>query len=253
LAKRLSEVEALQSSLGIAGFIDVETTGLSPYNDEIVELCIVLFAYDRDSGQVMGIVDEYTGLREPSCPIPQAASRIHGITKRQVKGMQLDDQKIISMIEKADYLVAHNAKFDSGFVCKIFKIADLKQWYCSMNGIDWKGHGFSSKGLQNLLRDHNIDATQAHRAEDDVKNAILLLSQYGDNGEPYLKQLIKKATKRRVKKNDSQTSTIKPEKAVKKTPEPLIHKKTTGFTRKQIGWIAVIASIILISFVNNLN
>jgi hypothetical protein len=71
--------------LGTAAVIDVETTGLNPHRDEIVELAITLFRYDRVKGQVLEVVSEYSGLREPSCPIRRDATAVHGITRRMVQ------------------------------------------------------------------------------------------------------------------------------------------------------------------------
>ena len=58
-------VKLTKASNGIAGFIDVETTGLSPHYHEIVEFAICLFKFERENGEVKRIVEEYAGLREP--------------------------------------------------------------------------------------------------------------------------------------------------------------------------------------------
>ena len=34
----------------VACFLDIETTGLSPYRDEVVELAMMLFSYDARTG-----------------------------------------------------------------------------------------------------------------------------------------------------------------------------------------------------------
>ena len=39
----------------------VETTGFSLRNDEIIELAIALFRYDRVAGHVLDIAGEYSG------------------------------------------------------------------------------------------------------------------------------------------------------------------------------------------------
>ena len=51
-----------------AAIIDVETTGLSA-GDEVVELTAILFSFNRDTGEKVEILDEYSGLREPGCAI----------------------------------------------------------------------------------------------------------------------------------------------------------------------------------------
>src|ERR1035441_1782699 len=79
----------LVPTVGTGAVLDVETTGFSPRTDEIVELAMTLFRYDRVAGQVLEIVGEYSGLREPSCPIPRCASTVHGITRRLVRGLRL--------------------------------------------------------------------------------------------------------------------------------------------------------------------
>ncbi len=163
--------------IGIGAFVDVETTGLNSERDEIVELSIALFAFERSTGKIVGVIDQYTGQRDPGIPIPEAASRVHGIRNEDVKGKELDRRKIESMMEQAQFIAAHNAGFDHRFVIKMFPAAKSKPWYCSMNGINWSKKGFESKGLQNLVKRYNIPIEQTHRAQDDVQLALLLLSQ----------------------------------------------------------------------------
>ncbi len=176
---------------GKAAFIDVETTGLNPSHEEIIELAIILFAFDQDSGKIVGIIDEYIGLREPSCPISQGAYMVHRISKQTVQGKKLDQIKIEALIKQADFLIAHNAGFDKGFVGRLFPVALLKSWYCSMNGIKWYQKGYPSKALQKLLIAHQIKVDRAHRADADVRACLLLLSQNNKEGITYLLELIK--------------------------------------------------------------
>jgi len=174
----------------VYGIIDVETTGLDSNNDEIIELSLILFTYNAEADQIIEIIDEYNGLREPYVPIKRAATKVHGITKRSIKGMVLDDKKIESMINAADLLIAHNANFDRGFITYEFPVATKKTWLCSMNGIKWKEKGYSSKGLQNLLKDHSIEPESKHRAGYDTKSLLELLSISGKNGKTYLCELL---------------------------------------------------------------
>lgn len=180
----------VRSGFVLGGVVDVETTGLSPYRDEIIEICIVLFKYDLSSGRISGVLEEYVGLREPSCIIHPSASRVNGITMRDVQGQDLDYKRVTQMIEQASFLIAHNAPFDRGFITRLFPQAANKRWYCSMSGIDWRGKGFPNRRLQDLLYHHGINVYRAHRASDDVQATLELLSFCQQDGTTYIQELL---------------------------------------------------------------
>ena len=60
-------------------FIDVETTGLSPYKDRIVELSILKIHPD-------GTKEYHSRRINPGISIPPDATAIHGITDADVAG-----------------------------------------------------------------------------------------------------------------------------------------------------------------------
>jgi DNA polymerase-3 subunit epsilon len=176
----------------MAAFVDVETTGLDHRSDEVVELAIVLFAYDRSTGRILDIIDNYTGLRDPGRPIPKGATAVHGIRDRDVRGKRLDDRRVLSLIGQADFLVAHNASFDRAFVERLYPQVKGKFWACSMRGVPWKDMGFASRALQNLLRDHGIVPKRAHRGADDAAAALSLLAKQDANGRYYFSYLVER-------------------------------------------------------------
>jgi len=59
-------VKKRMRSVGTAAVLDVETTGFCAYREEVLELAITLFRYDRVKGNVLDVVSEYSGLREPT-------------------------------------------------------------------------------------------------------------------------------------------------------------------------------------------
>jgi len=174
-----------------ACFLDVETTGLSAKTEEVVELAVCLFDFRRDSGEIIQVVDIYTGLREPGVPISAAAARVHGLRMEDLCGKRLDHGRVENLIQSADFIVAHNARFDRSFVAKLIPLSQRKQWLCSMSGVDWYGKGFSSRGLQNLLLSHGICIERSHRAEDDVRAALTLLGERGHDGRTYFAELLR--------------------------------------------------------------
>lgn len=245
-----------KNKIKVGGFIDTETTGLSPNEHEIIELAIVLFAYETKTGEILGIMDEYSSLREPSIKISKSATKVNGITIEMVKGNTLDHKQIEHMIASADILLAHNARFDIGFLVKLFPSILEKPWYCSMNGVKWVNHGFKNKKLHDLITSHGINIENAHRALDDVKAGIELLSFQSPDKEFYLKEIIRRRKLSidsdkylRSEKNKEEKQSIKikhisnsEDNITKESTESINFKKHTKkpFYKKKWFWIVAL-------------
>ncbi len=143
--------------------VDCETTGFSG-RDELIEIGLIAFDFNRATGEIYKTVDQYNGLREPRCPIPPDATAKHGLTIEHVRGHRLDAVKCANLFDAADVIIAHNASFDRRFVGALFPTVQSKRWLCSMNGIGWSRYGHSPKALQSLLADFEIEPGSAHRA-----------------------------------------------------------------------------------------
>lgn len=97
---------------------DVETTGLSPFSDRIIELGAVRF--------VNGVaVDTFSTLVNPGILIPPSATAINHITNEMVQAAPKERdvyEKFLDFLGDAAYgggiLCAHNARFDFGFLEK---------------------------------------------------------------------------------------------------------------------------------------
>lgn len=174
-----------------AAVLDVETTGFSPYSDEIIELGLVLFTVDLPRVKI-STIDQYSGLRQPGCMIHPRASQVNGITMAMVQGKSLDLERVESILEQAQLIIAHNAAFDKGFTGRLIPSVLGKPWYCSMKGIDWYGCGFNSKSLPYLLREHRITVHRAHRAQDDAIACLELISQRPSPDKPYILEMLSK-------------------------------------------------------------
>ena len=59
----------------LAALVDVETTGLIPGDDGIVEFAGTLFAFHSETGRVLGQIDEYSSYHRPGIPISPEATR----------------------------------------------------------------------------------------------------------------------------------------------------------------------------------
>ena len=180
------------TNVGIAAVLDVETTGFNPRSDEIIELGMTLFRYDRVTGWVLDSVSDYSGLRQPSCPIPHYASAVHGIAWHTVKGRRLDYRRIRKMLRQADFVVAHCAAFDRDFVARLMPSFRPATWLCSRDGIDWWAKGFESRSLEDLAAAHDIRNSRPHRAAGDARTLLTLLSCQGRGRNTYLYELLKR-------------------------------------------------------------
>jgi DNA polymerase-3 subunit epsilon len=91
---------------------DLETTGLIPGHDRIVEIGAVAFS------PTGGVEAEFAELVDPGIPIPPAASRVSGIIDGMVSGRPPVDAVLPAFLAfLGDAVpVAHNAAFDVGFL-----------------------------------------------------------------------------------------------------------------------------------------
>ena len=157
----------------LAVLVDVETTGLDPAKDEIIEIALVRFRYSTD-GEITGIVDVFDQLRQPSIAIPKIATEVTGITNEMVAGHQIDHEAVEEVVSSADIVIAHNASFDRRFVERLFPVFASKPWACSMSEIDWTAEGFEGTKLAYLAAEAGFFYDK-HRAENDCLAAIELL------------------------------------------------------------------------------
>ena len=95
-------------------FLDVETTGLNPDHDEIIELAMVPFYYSEQD-EVVCVGEAFTGLRQPSSTIPAEVTKITGITDEMVAGQAIDPNTVAEFAGR-NLIIAHNAAFDRPFI-----------------------------------------------------------------------------------------------------------------------------------------
>lgn len=101
--------------------VDVETTGLFPGFDRIIEIGAVAI----EGGC---IVDEFGTLICVARNIPRHVQCIHGINNRMLIGKPKSEEVIPQLAEfiSKSALVCHNAKFDLGFLRQEFMLCGIR-------------------------------------------------------------------------------------------------------------------------------
>lgn len=174
----------------MAAVVDVETTGLDCSVDEIIEIGVVLFTFNGGTGEVLGPVDSYAGLREPKVGIHPRAQAKHGLSLEALKGQRLDEERIRDLLERAEFIVAHNAPFDRRFVSRAFPKLPAKPWVCSISSVDWCAFGAPSSKLDDLRDYFQIRGGPRHRAVSDAHATLDLLSIRDGAGFPIFRCLV---------------------------------------------------------------
>lgn len=175
------------SKIGIV--LDVETTGLDPLRDEIIELGMVKFEFTSD-GRIFRIIGTFESFREPSIPIPPDISRLTGIRPEMVKGKTIDPTGVTAFVDDAAIVIAHNAGFDRRFCERAWPRFALQAWACSMSEVDWQSEGFEGTKLGYLLAGCGL-FHDGHRATEDCRALLEVLARLlPGSGEPALKRLL---------------------------------------------------------------
>lgn len=167
------EIFPATSRLGL--FVDVETTGLDPRRDEIIEIAMAPFTYDL-GGRVLALREPFTALRQPSIPISAEVTALTGITDEMVSGASIDPALVSSFVAPAALVVAHNAAFDRRFLERFCQTFATKPWACSMSQVDWASDGHEGARLTHLAAGCGFFYDK-HRALNDCMAAIEVLAQ----------------------------------------------------------------------------
>ena len=169
----MTDAERTAAGLAVGVVLDTETTGLE-VEDEVVELGMVRFAFDPVFARVDHVIGVFSGLREPTRPIPPAVSRLTGIADRDVAGRRIDAAAVRAFADGASVVVAHNAAFDRPFVEHAWPWFEGFPWACSLTQVDWRAEGFEGRRLGQLLAERRA-FHDGHRALDDCLALLHLL------------------------------------------------------------------------------
>ena len=153
--------------------LDVETEGLDPDSHAIIELALMHVAVDAQ-GMIIGHSRPQSWLQDPCRPLAPEIEALTGLSNGHLAGQVLDERMILGTLDRCSLVLAHNARFDLGFVDRQFPSLAQMPWACSCSEVPWSTFGLSSRKLEHLLADHG-GFFSGHRAENDVWALFKLL------------------------------------------------------------------------------
>ena len=179
-------------SLRKALILDLETCGNGgPSQDEIIEVGLILVAYDSDTCEPCGVLEQFDGLRDPG---KAARAKLSGkFTPAMLASKKLDMGRIEGLIAQADVIISHNAHgFDKPRFERLFPSSKLRTWLCSLQQLPWSTVGAQAANLEYLCEYFGIKNGGPHRALPDA-HALLRVLAEKQGSTSYFARLVKSA------------------------------------------------------------
>jgi len=155
--------------------LDLETTGLDPQHDEIIEIAAAIIQIDAQ-GRLIAAESMRTGLQQPSWPIEPYIAKITGIDDAMVAGKRICPGSVAEYLGRAQACLCFNAEFDRRHLEMLVPEVAKMPWICAMADVDWHGLGFDGRAQGYLTMQAGMFNPTAHRAGDDVASLVNLVA-----------------------------------------------------------------------------
>jgi len=147
--------------------VDLETTGAHPAHHRVTEIAVI----EVDDGEVSG---EWSTLVNPESAIPAAIQALTGITNDMVAGAPTFGALAVELGARlaGRVLVAHNARFDYGFLKLEFERAGLAyraRTLCTVKLSRRLYPEHARHNLDSLIERHGLECRARHRAMGDAE------------------------------------------------------------------------------------
>jgi DNA polymerase-3 subunit epsilon len=147
-------------------FVDVETTGLSPSFDRVIDVGVVVVGNG-------GVAETWESLVNPNRYVSPFIQSYTGIDVNELEYApsfrQLSDELWMKL--EGAVMVAHNARFDYGFLYEEFRRAKMNfksSYFCSAQLSRRLFPGYRGHGLDKVIERFGIKVKRRHRALDDA-------------------------------------------------------------------------------------
>ena len=148
-------------------FVDIETTGVSYQRHRVIEVAVIRV----ENGAV---IDSFSSLVDPESPLPPFITRLTGITEADLAGAPsfYDNAEELRVIMDGAVFVAHNVRFDYGFLKREFVTAGRDfnpKLLCTVRLSRALYPAERGHKLQNLIDRCGLEVKSRHRAYDDAQ------------------------------------------------------------------------------------
>ncbi len=158
--------------------IDIETTGINPSTDEIIDLGFLQFEGTK-------LVRSYSSLVRPENPVSSFITKLTGITNDHLKKAPLWSQVEPELLSLESHeLLAHNAKFEESFLKRYFdkipQVAGRESYHDSLYYLALLFPEAPALNLESFINQLGIAEKEEHRGLADSRDLLktLLLSTY---------------------------------------------------------------------------
>lgn len=169
--------------------LDVETTGLNPAADKIIQLSAI--KYDATGRPI----DSYDTYLNPGVPIPAAASKVNGITNRMVANAPLAEDIRDSFFNFLDdcLLVGYNTTFDLKFIESTFDGHFTGCPYVDALPIARESFSLPNYRLQTVAAYVGFKSSRFHNSLVDCEATAAVLCRAAPNLQDWIKEFGKPA------------------------------------------------------------
>ena len=161
--------------------LDIESTGLDCKVDRIIEVGCCLWDWENKIPLAL-----YSSLVIPERDIPEEITALTGITKEHINEFGWPESTVLEsvaeLLTKADYIMAHNAPFDKGFIDAAAERQGMAPWLerpwldSAMDIVFPKD--IQTRRLNYLAAEAGFVNPWKHRAIFDVMTMLKLASAY---------------------------------------------------------------------------
>lgn len=185
----------------VIAIVDCEATSLNSATAKIIELAVMGVIVDG-AGQVAGHTSISSWLEDPGEALSEEVKLVTRLDNEMLAGHRIDERTALSILNRADMIIAHNAGYDAPIIERRLPTLAGKAWACSVHELDWLRLGYDGAKLGHLVMQAGWYC-DGHRAATDVAALFHLLQVQGSIGgdmpRTHLERLLEKADQSMVR------------------------------------------------------